>query len=651
MRAQLGFFRRLVALAASLFFVLTLAGAVDARPGGGGSYSGGGSRSGSSSSGSFSRGSSSGSFGGSHSSSSGSFGGSTSSSGGSGGSSGSSGGGGAGACILGFIVFAIFFLVLYVQWSQSSSRNTRNAILDQQYRASPPVAPRPPGIELLRQRDPQITEESIVQRVRVMSDILRGAWCGLDMRPARPFVSDGIYSRFQVQLELMRGEGVRNVMTDAQVLYTTIEAVATNPPLDAVHVRFTAQARDRNVPYNSTPEQVAVALRSAPVEPYTEIWTLVRRQGAVSRLAPGEVGTKCPACGAPLEGGEMITCKYCKALVCSAEHDWVLAEITQVSEWYPESYERVPGLDELRQDDPGTARETLEDRASYLFWKWVEAARKQSPVPLRKCASAAFLSQAANFQSVAQAHDVAVGAADCVLCDPGPDGDFDLAYVKIYWSAKLTPGSASTPMQTIVRLARRAGVTSKLAMSALVCGTCGAPLQETDSTRCDHCGSELADGSTAWVLDGILAPGGVHPRRSQAQGGQLPDWLVPDIGDPRERALLFAQMAACMTGDGQPLARKEKRLLRLCAARWSLPEDLVVQVFAQPRAAQAAPIAVASPEYFLAGLIAAALVDGQIDRSERQMLERVCQALRVPPQALDQQIAAYQQRMQQAGVL
>ena len=58
-----------------------------------------------------------------------------------------------------------------------------------------------------------------------MSEQLRAAWCGGDMRPARPFVSDGVYSRFQVQLALMRGENRRNVMGDARILFTTIEAV------------------------------------------------------------------------------------------------------------------------------------------------------------------------------------------------------------------------------------------------------------------------------------------------------------------------------------------------------------------------------------------------------------------------------------------
>ena len=41
-------------------------------------------------------------------------------------------------------------------------------------------------------------------------------------------------------------------------------------------------------------------------------------------------------------------------------------------------------------------------------------------------------------------------------------------------------------------------------MTALVCQSCGAPLGESDSTRCDHCNAELAAGDQAWVLESFL---------------------------------------------------------------------------------------------------------------------------------------------------
>ena len=626
--------------------------------GGGGSFGGGSRSSGGFGGGGFSSGSHGSSFG-SGGSSFGSSGGSSSGSGSSGSSTGTSGSSGfdSGPSVgssnggLSFlvVVFLVLVVVVMISIARSRTNDTRRAILDAeyQYQAAPQV-PRSVSLEALRARDPNLTEASIVERVKQMSVILREAWCGGDMHPARPFVSDGVFSRFQVQLELMRAEGLRNVMSDASVLYVTIEAVSSLPPLDVVSVRFTAQARDRNLPLASTPADVQRALSAAPIEPYTEIWTLVRRQGAQTRLRADQVGKACPSCGAPLDpAAEMIQCTYCKALVCSAEHDWVLSEITQLSEWFPQSSSEVPGLAELREDDPGTAREVIEDRASYLFWKWIEAGRKRQLAPIRKCATNAFVTTRSNLDLAGSTHDVAVGAADALLCDPGPDGDWDHAYVRVYWSAEFQQGAAAVPLHHTLRLVRKAGVSSQLSMSSLVCRSCGAPLRESDTTSCDHCHAELADGDQSWVLDAVLPPGNVAPRRppgAVAAETRVPEWMVPNVADPRERDVLFTQMAVLMATDGT-LGKHEKKLLRTCARRWSIPEERLLAVLANPRVVSASPMTSASPDWFLAGLVSAALIDGRLDAAERAMLERARRALDLPPEELERQIAACQQRL------
>ena len=622
-----GWLVRLALACALVFSAMTVTSIAMARPGGGGSFVSGGSRGGG---GGFSGGGGGGFSGGGFSG--GGF--STSST-----SYSSSGGGGS----IGGILFTIVLIIVIMYVKTRVERVTRSAILNAEYQMRQPTRP-PPSLSLIQQRDPNLTEESIHARVRQMSDILREAWCNGDMRPARPFVSDGVFSRFSAQLGLMRQEGVRNVMSDARVLHTTLAAVSTTPPLDCVHIRLTAEARDANIPFNATPQQAQQALAHKSVEPYTEIWTLVRRQGATSKLQPAQVGKNCPSCGAPLDASMMVKCKYCNALICSAEHDWVLAEITQESEWYPESYEEVPGMNQMKQTDPLLAREVLEDRASFLFWKWIQAARMQSLAPLRKCSTREFAANAQSLGAVAQTRDVAIGGVDVVMCDPGgSDQDSDLVYVKIYWSAIFGTQNQGTPMQTVARLSRKAGVASKLAMSSVVCANCGAPLTESDTTQCDHCHAELAAGQQDWVLDAMLPPGEVLPR-AHAPDAPLPDWLVPNIADPRERQALFAQMAAVMASDGN-LDSKEKKLLRLCAQRWSVPQDFVAQVIGNPRPIYTNMLQSQSPQWFLAGLVTAAMMDGKIDSHEQAMLQNACSALGLPVDELQRQIQAAQQRM------
>ncbi len=203
----------------------------------------------------------------------------------------------------------------------------------------------------------------------------------------------------------------------------------------------------------------------------------------------------------PLGEGKTIKCRYCNALVCSGEHDWVLAEITQPQAWQP--YEANGLLAPLRARDPGLASAILEDRASYVFWKWIQAGREGTVVPLRKCAAPALVASGMHTAWARGARDIAVGGADTVACRvAGADG-FDRVDVRVAWSARFDVSPAYGSFGTVLRLARRTGVVSEPSMTALVCRACGAPLHETDNARCDHCGAELSTGEQTWVLEAV----------------------------------------------------------------------------------------------------------------------------------------------------
>jgi hypothetical protein len=136
-------------------------------------------------------------------------------------------------------------------------------------------------------------------------------------------------------------------------------------------------------------------------------------------------------------------------------------------------------------------------------------------------------------------------------------------------------------------MARRSGVTSKLSMTALVCPACGAPLSESDTTKCDHCGADLAAGERSWVLDGVMQPEQMTfrlhagaPAAAASDGTFTP--ALPDVADPRERRVLFARMAQLMASDGS-IDRRERKLLEMCATRWGIPGEQVQQILAGSR--------------------------------------------------------------------
>jgi hypothetical protein len=546
----------------------------------------------------------------------------------------------------GLLVLAALGLIVWyllTRARQSRDFRVRDAILEREDEQVPERF-RTAGIELLQQRDPSLTMEGVIARVQRIADLTREAWCAGDMSRARAVVSDGVYGRFNVQLSLMRAESMKNVMDRARTLHVTVEGVEATDALDVIHVRYTAEARDRNVPLSTSEAEAARILEKTDVQSYTEIWSLVRRRGARSKLEPAQMGIGCPNCGAPLADGASIRCKYCNAIICSGEHDWVLAEITQASEWRPGG-NTAEGLDALSEEDPGTLKETLEDRASYLFWRWVESGRLQTPAPLRKSATPAFLARGGASEMTRGARDLAVGGCDLVACDPGGPGQMDYAYAKVYWSGIWPNSSQYTPMQSLVRLTRRSGVKSEARFTTLVCPACGAPLTDSDSTRCDHCHVELADGEQQWVLDDVGPPGALRLRRHHNAGDAPPEWMLPRIADPRERMLLFQQMAAMMVADGQ-VGRYERRLLTMTARRWAIPEVTVDALLKNPPALDVGNPGSPAPEWFLAGLVSAALADGHIDPRERALLERACDTMSLSRQVLEREIADAQSRLQ-----
>ena len=305
----------------------------------------------------------------------------------------------------------------------------------------------------------------------------------------------------------MQQENRRNVMSDARVLSATIEAVEDAEPLDVVHVRLTAQARDTEVPVGATDEDIRRALARTPVEPYTEIWSLVRRRGVQSKPADFPVGRACPSCGAPLDGGETIKCKLLR-------HPRLLRR-ARLGPRRDHAARRVASEGRSRRRPRGAPAARSGRRARSPRRPRLLRVLEVGPGRARPGSSGRFASaprprcsrgRTWTCSATQGASDVAVGGADLVGCElDGPDG-FDRVYVEILWSARFGR-AAPTPCRVVMRLARRTGAVSRLSMTALVCQACGAPLVDSDTTRCDHCGAELAAGDQAWVLDAVLSPG------------------------------------------------------------------------------------------------------------------------------------------------
>lgn len=481
-------------------FALLLLLPVDlfARAGGGGGFHGGG--------------------GGGHSSGGGGGGGFH----GGGGWGGGGGGGGyvgGGGTPLWLIILIIIIVLVYLYWQNQQRSNGREMPSDEPQGDNPllnlPTAAA--WVADLREHDPAFDQAAFYQRVGVAFDKIQAAWCAQKLDTVRPFISDGVYERFLLQIAEQRDEGYHDHMEGIRVLDLRMVEIESDGIYDEIAVQIRAVSVDYRMSL-TTGQRIS---GSGSPEEFTEIWTFVRRRGAVTKTdQPGLIEGRCPNCGAPIEMNQSANCVQCKALLRSGEYDWVLTEITQQSEWDGVRHRAVPGVEELRSRDPNFNAAEVEDRASVGFWRVATAERLGKIDPLAKIASpelcktyAAGMRPPPGQQRVFWG-DCAVGSARLIGVMSAPDAV--RAVVEVCWNGKqfaARPGASPQQVgdeklfHTLLVFFRRPDAQTEVGkgISSAHCPSCGAPESGGSSSACEFCGAVLTDGAHGWVLQNVYS--------------------------------------------------------------------------------------------------------------------------------------------------
>jgi hypothetical protein len=370
-----------------------------------------------------------------------------------------------------------------------------------------PPAPPPPDLTAeitaaIRRDDPDFTPEAFLGRATEIFYRLQAAWSDGDMSPMRNYLSQGVYNRYRIQLEIMRDvEGVKNVMSDISVTATGMAGHSDFGAYQTIHVTISASARDATVSAGVSPEEVARALSSAHPAPFTEIYSFTRKRGARTDAAKDWLKGQCPNCGfVPDNFSQVNKCPSCGSIYNSGEYDWVLSEITQSSEWHIRSAADVDGLAALEATNLSMNRQVVEDRASYLFWRWIQARVRGEAAPLARDASAAFRN---GFSAASREYlgEVAVGAVDLKVI--GVDADTARAQALVLWSAASARGASPQHHEHMLILSMPAALENRFGLADHGCNKCGAPLPETDALSCAYCGAPLPMANDDWLLEHV----------------------------------------------------------------------------------------------------------------------------------------------------
>ncbi|HXS99810.1 MAG TPA: TIM44-like domain-containing protein [Elusimicrobiota bacterium] len=515
--------------------------------------------------------------------------------------------------------------VLYVLYSMNSGRiENREASIDSTITRGAEAelsTRRAEALAVIRARDPGFDEAVFLKRASGAFLAIQDAWSRQDLSRARAFISDGVHERFTRQIAEYRSRGTRNRMSGVTVLETEALGFIAGPHFDSVYVRIKASAVDEVVALEG-----GDVLSGGPGV-FTEVWTLLRRPGAKTLARPGLLEGHCPSCGALLMIADAAQCPACKVWVNSAEHDWVLTGITQMSEWaFPSPDREVSGWAAMRESDPGLSLEALEDRAAVAFWRWLDARRRADVAPLRGIADDAFVAKEGAFTGEFE-RDAAVGAVETVAFERG--AGFDKAHVQVRWEAdRMIHGAGGEIFQGRARrthylvFRRKSGATSdlKAGLRASRCPACGAAPEQADSAACAYCGHAFNDGSVSWVLDDMQPFGmWMRPQAPAAAPDEKPglDW-----GDDLPAAEAVSVLAAGLAAQGVVDAREKAFLLAYAARRdieASRAEELL-QAALQKRLDVPVPTSGAEAESILRGLIRMSLADGRISDEERALM-------------------------------
>ncbi len=372
------------------------------------------------------------------------------------------------------------------------------------------------ALEKLMSRDENFSVDLFIDRVKQSFVKLQDAWGNQNIKPVKHFISDGIFEKCDIQLKIQKKSLLKNVTTGLNISNISLAGVESDNNFDTIHLAISATAIDQY--FHSETGRKLVG--SSTPETFTEYWSFLRKPGTKTINKPGLLEGFCPNCGSPIKLNDKAECQSCEAIVQSGEYDWVLAEITQASEWSFQEKEEVRGLSTLTEKDKSFNIQHIEDRVSVMFYRNQAAEFFSDEQYIAKIATNNFMG---NNRSKYKKHegmtsffaDSAIGSVELVEAIVDENSEYDKLSVKVKWSGHRTEAILPSLIKPEFHLShiyiqeyvliRKSDATTNNQNSILSvhCPNCGAPEKKDDKNVCGYCFTPLNDGSKEWVLDEI----------------------------------------------------------------------------------------------------------------------------------------------------
>lgn len=188
-------------------------------------------------------------------------------------------------------------------------------------------------IAALKEKDPKFDQQKFKTHAKKVFMAVQNGWEDRDQAVCRPYMAEEAYQSHQMQIDDMKREKVINKLDNIVVGSVDYARIDLDGAFEKITIKLRASMIDYKVSEDDEKKPI-MGTKKTQSPPFTEYWVFMRKAGIKTKAKDGILSKKCPNCGAPADNVSVSgVCKYCDAVIVNGDHDWILSEIIQKSEW------------------------------------------------------------------------------------------------------------------------------------------------------------------------------------------------------------------------------------------------------------------------------------------------------------------------------
>ena len=236
-----------------------------------------------------------------------------------------------GALIIIAIIGAVFWYLKKTGKLQKMQVEQENMVAEQQAQLSESTnnsALSNAVAKNIQVNDPNFSEDAFIGWAREVFMKIQQAWNDRDWKVIRPFETQELFNQHNQQLEEYIKNNKINKIEKISIRYCGLKSYRVDGDKEVLVVELHATMRDYVVDAKTNE-----VLESDPNRNWFMKYdmTFNRKKGVLTEAGRSNKSTtNCPNCGAPTEITSSGQCEYCKSIITTGEHDWVLSNIVSI---------------------------------------------------------------------------------------------------------------------------------------------------------------------------------------------------------------------------------------------------------------------------------------------------------------------------------